>query len=392
MILRYSTPSLAVALVADCLQAGIGYTAILAAGLLSPAEAQQACPPGVQCGNENVWGSVGMLGRATARPDGTVSLRGGLGGATMRLGMEPVAHVSPVVPVFFGSESTLTAGVYVGVIEGRGITLTCWHAAKEGICAVGAERPEGVTKDKYGYDMAAVLTRPLDVPAAVLGPEASRGDTVSIIGYPGGRYGKHFGRVADYLRDGGSTGPWPDFSIDVASRGGDSGGAVLDGNGRLVGLLWGTASDGSQSSVAVSVRAIADFLRRIRLCLKGEGLADEAAPAPEASTGESSDLWLLIQQNAEAIAALAAVASVPGQPGQPGQPGADGQAFDVATLTNAQVEALRIRLGPISFRHINGITGETILPAEPVYLGQGYEFLQFPSDREHAGRLPRTTK
>lgn len=408
----FSARNLAVALV------------FLAAGLLSTEAAEPIWPLGVQsvgsqCGTENVWGSAGMLGRATVQPDGTVSLRGGLGGATMRLGMEPVQQNSPVVPVFFGSASTLTAGVYVGVIEGRGITLTCWHAAKHGVSAVGAERPEGITKDKYGYDMAAVLSRPLDVPIALLGPKPSPGDAVSIIGYPGGRYGKHSGRVADYLSDNGSTGPWPDFSIDVASRGGDSGGAVLDSDGRLVGLLWGTASDGSQCSVAVSAPAIADFLRRIQIMLAGKKNNREAGspcpPRPGVRGGETSpdvagrfdDLRLLIQQNAEAIAALAAVASVPGPTGLPGEdgqqgpqggkgdPGPQGErgpagipgplggkgdkgdtgaAFDVTNLTDEQIKALAAeiekRLKPFYVRHVDDVTGsETI---EAISLGEGF--------------------
>lgn len=79
-----------------------------------------------------------------------------------------------------------------------------------------------------------------------------------------------------------------------------------------------------------------------------------------------------------------------GTPGSDGQPGEPGPAFDVKVLTDADIEALAARLPAISFRHVNGDTGQVILPAEPVHLGQGYEFLQFPSNREKPGRLPHT--
>ena len=241
------------------------------------AEGQGPCPPGTQCATQSVQGSVGMFGRATAWQDGSMTLRGGLGGATMRVETPSVASAASVVPVFVGDDPTPTAGVYVGVIAGHGVTLTAWHAAKHGVRSAGGAEPIDIHFDKLGHDMAAVLSRPLNVPVIVLGPSANVGQVVTIIGYPGGRPRQHSGRVTGHCQpEAGQR--WGDLQIGVASSDGDSGGAVVDREGRLVGLLWGTASNGSASSVAVSVSAIADFLSRVQVMLAAKDRPDQAEP------------------------------------------------------------------------------------------------------------------
>lgn len=351
MILHYRIPSLIDVIVA---------LAIIVAGAFSDflvRTAEGAECVGGQCPNQSAWGSVGMFGRATARPDGSVTLRGGLGGASMRVGMEPAIHASCVLPVFFGSDPSPAAGVYVGVIEGRGITLTCWHAARHGVRCVGRERPVAITQDKYGYDMAAVLTRPLEVPVAILGAQARQGEEVTVIGYPGDRYGTHTGRVMGYFEIESGQ-PWGDLMIDASSSDGDSGGAVLNSSGQLVGLVWGTAADGSSSTAAVSGPAIADFLCRIQIMLAGEEPAEETALPIPGSSSSGCELAILVQQNAEAIAVLVATASVPGPQGEPGPPGKKGEtglqgkAFDIAALTDEQILALAFRLPPVRLQTI----------------------------------------
>ena len=307
--------------------------AILAAGMLCSALARTAegqgncCPPGTQCATQSVQGSVGMFGRATAWQDGSMTLRGGLGGATMRVDAAVASRNSSVVPVCVGSDPVPTAGVYIGVIAGHGVTLTAWHAAKHGVRSVGGGESLGIHFDKFGYDMAAVLSRPLDVPVAVLGSPAAIGQTVTIFGYPGGRPSKHSGRVTGYCQPESGQ-QWGDLQIGVASSDGDSGGAVVDANGQLVGLLWGTAAN---SSVAVSVGAIGDFLSRLQVILT----AAEPAPAPlplvpvqpptpapipptpaQPPTPDCEELRILIQKNVDAITALTALLKEPGPQGE----------------------------------------------------------------------------
>ena len=294
------------------------------------AEGQGPCPPGTQCATQSVQGSVGMFGRATAWQDGSMTLRGGLGGATMRVETPSVASAASVVPVFVGDDPTPTAGVYVGVIAGHGVTLTAWHAAKHGVRSAGGAEPIDIHFDKLGHDMAAVLSRPLNVPVIVLGPSANVGQVVTIIGYPGGLPRQHSGRVTGHCQpEAGQR--WGDLQIGVASSDGDSGGAVVDREGRLVGLLWGTASNGSASSVAVSVSAIADFLRRVKIMLAG-GQAEPkrlplvpVVPPVSESSPDCEELRILIQQNAAAIASMLECIAVPGPKGDTGERGLQGE-------------------------------------------------------------------
>jgi len=143
------------------------------------------------------------------------------------------------------------AGVYVGEIDGRGVTLTCRHI---GVVDVVKDQPViDIMHDKLGYDLLAVFTKPLDVPAIQIGETPSMGDMLTITGYPLGEPGRHDGPYS------GTSGR--SMVIGVASQGGDSGGAVTNDQGELVGLLWGTQKT---SSKAVPCGAIRAFIGRVR--------------------------------------------------------------------------------------------------------------------------------
>jgi len=282
----------------------------------------------------------------------------------LRAKLAPVVQQSCVVPVFFGTDPSPAAGVYVGVIRGRGVVLTCLHAAKHGVRAVSSVvagvTPIEIYRDRHGYDMVAVLVPPLDVPAATVGTAPPPGDMVEIVGYPLGRFGRHRGKVLGYFR--AETGRrWGDLSIDTASQDGDSGGAVLDSGGVLVGLLWGTRADGAAGSVAISAPAIANFLARLEITLGGSGTPpgpdEPGPPVPPVPAPNCDDLLALIEQNAQAIAALAAAAKVPGPPG----------VLDPAALTDEQVAALRLRLGHVRIPTVK--LGGTIIAETSAPLG-----------------------
>ena len=274
----------------------------------------------------------------------------------------PVVRASPVVPVLFGSDPVPAAGVYVGVIGGHGVTLTCWHAAKYGVRSVASEQPTDITRDKYGYDMVAVFTRPLNILVARLGQSPRPGDVVTIVGFPGGRYGSHAGRVAGYY-DAESGQSWGDLAVDVASEFGDSGGGVFDRGGQLVGLLWGDRIDGQAGSVAVSAPAIADFLERLWLRCETplvpvpetwEGLV----PAPPPPESPDTDLVAIRAELAALRELIAAIpAGVDGQDGHDGQDGADGSDGVSPTIDYAAVAAaVAPLLPPLKFQpvHMDG--------------------------------------
>ncbi len=302
------------------------------------------CPPGVDC---ETGCSIGVgIGVGVNRWQDIA-----------RRPLVPVVRNSFVVPVLVGTDPISAAGVYVGPIRGRGVVLTCFHVAALGVRSVAGVRPIEWHRDKYGYDLAALIVPPLDVPVVTLGKSLESGAPVEVIGYPLGRFGRQRGRITGrFLPMGGQS--LGSLKIDVVSQDGNSGGAVLDGNGALVGILWGTwDDDGSQGSAAVPVEAIADFLQRLEIVLSGEtGPVESVEPVipaplttPEPAT-DCNDLRALIQQNAEAIAALAAVARLPGEQGERGEPGLPGEspAIDYDTL----VEEVIKRLPPVRLQTV----------------------------------------
>ena len=308
-----------------------------------------ACPPSIR-------GSVGTFGRAWVEPDGSTVLRGGLGGASVEINQP----APTIVPVYFGGHSMPGAGVYVGVIRGKGVTLTCWHIAQDGIQRVGLAPCVSIYRDNHGYDLAAVVTEPLDIPVVRIGDYARQGTTVTICGRPLGRVLRRVARVVGYVVPGHGQ-HYGDLKLDVAVQPGDSGGAVFNGNGQLVGLVWGTASDGSGSSVAVPAPAIRDFLDRLKSTMAEEdaeaespplpGPATEPSPKEKPATKQYDELRELIQANAMAIAALAERAPMQGPGGPKGEPGK----FD---LTDEEVLRLVARFPPIRLETIKGEAGD----------------------------------
>lgn len=286
----------------------------------------------------------------------------------------PVVSASSVVPVLFGTDPTPGAGVYVGVIGGRGVTLTCWHAAKHGVASVASERPAEITRDQYGYDMAAVFTRPLNVPVARLGHPPRSGVTVTITGFPAGRYGSHTGRVVGYFNPESGQ-PWGDLKINVASRIGDSGGGVFLQAGPLVGLLWGNRSDDSTGSVAVPLPAIAAFLERLRLkyevsVIPSPPVTDSPPPSDDLAALRA-ELAELREQLTELRTAIAAI--------EPGRDGDDGDDGISPTIDNKAIaREVAKQLPPIYVRRLDVATNKE--KVEEIHLGEGFTILNFPPE------------
>lgn len=160
------------------------------------------------------------------------------------------------------------------------MTLTCQHVATEGILSAGGALQMEVTVDRDGYDLAAVFTEPLNVPAIEIGAAPLPGERLTITGYPMGRLASHSGRMTG--RAAPESGQrWGDILVDVPSQGGDSGGPVTGERGKLKGILWGTRPS---VSIITPVEAIVAFLDRlcVRHGARGGGIADlQEAPSFE---------------------------------------------------------------------------------------------------------------
>ena len=177
--------------------------------------------------------------------------------------------------------------------------------------------PLEIVRDQLGYDLAAVFTSPLSVPAATVGPAPSPDDAVTITGCPGGRIAAHVGKVLGYHPpDNGRQ--WGELAIGVGSHSGDSGGLVAC-RGLFVGLLWGTRSDGGPRSVAVPIPAIVDFLRRLRE--KYESLDPEPEDWEGLDQCPPCDLAELRAELAELRELIAAIQVIHGEDGEDGTAG-----------------------------------------------------------------------
>jgi len=293
-------------------------------------------------------------------------------------GWRAVATDSCVVPVFIRNDPHPCAGIYVGTIGGRGVTLTCLHAAEYGVTRVADAQPEEIRTDKFGYDMVAVFHRPLRRPAVVIATDVQQGESITVVGYPGGRLLRKVGRIIGWLAPGRH--PWGDMRTTVICSNGDSGGAILNSRGQLVGMVWGTSTS---DSAAISHLAVSDFICRLRVQFEqpAESPSDPAPdeisdppeeeplppiPVPDTRPTGWDELWELIEANAALIAANAAAirelseraavpgpvgpqgeAGSPGPPGLQGNPGPAGPPFDPAGLTDEQIKAIVARLPPI---------------------------------------------
>lgn len=157
---------------------------------------------------------------------------------------------------------SLQASAVAVVHRGRVRVVTNAHAV------VGADR---VTLDDGGSTTAARVGGALggrdavelwaDVaprgPLPATGPEPVEGSAVVVAGHPGGRYGVRDGHVVSVEPRADDGGTVPVLVLDVRAEPGLSGGAVLDGRGRVVGLVVAADPDTGQA-VAYPIAGVLD--------------------------------------------------------------------------------------------------------------------------------------
>ncbi len=111
----------------------------------------------------------------------------------------------------------------------------------------------------------ALLKLALDLPLLVPGPEPAFGDHVCALGNPFGLgLSLSCGVVSALRRTGAGFNPIEDFiQTDAAVNPGGSGGALLDGEGRLVGLVSAIFTKQSDANIGVNFAASRALVMRI---------------------------------------------------------------------------------------------------------------------------------
>lgn len=145
----------------------------------------------------------------------------------------------------------------------RDAVLTCNHLFSEGVGRITVCFADGRTfganllKQDRRADLAVLEIASCGVPAVPpAGADPPIGRTLIACGFGHGDFRTIRGTLLGY-----AAGPGPAmFELSGAARSGDSGGPVLDAQGRLVGVVWGT--DG-RVVVATSASAVTAFLRPV---------------------------------------------------------------------------------------------------------------------------------
>ena len=176
----------------------------------------------------------------------------------------PVRPVPGVVRVAnaVGSAMHLGSGVVVANFADRDVVLTCNHLFEEGVGRItvyfsgGRAFEANLLRRDRAADLAILEISPSGLKAIGLArANPGRGQRLTACGFGHGDFHAVRGTLLRYIGGEGGT---PTFELSGPARSGDSGGPILDEDGHLVGLLWGT--DG-RVTVATAVSAADAFLR-----------------------------------------------------------------------------------------------------------------------------------
>jgi hypothetical protein len=189
-------------------------------------------------------------------------------------------------------DGTTGSGTLVARGEAAGLVLTCAHlfdgaAANIAVTFTNGQRYAAtiVERDRAN-DLAALLIRRPDVePVAVCDSPAADPAVLTACGFgPNGQFGCVRGSAAGRATAAGAT--HPSLVLRGAVRPGDSGGAVLNASGQLVGVVWGQR-DGA--TYATCLRPILALLDRIA-GMGGRG-SRRAIPGDGSPGGSPSRDW-----------------------------------------------------------------------------------------------------
>jgi hypothetical protein len=181
-------------------------------------------------------------------------------------------------------DGTLGSGTLIDRDASTGLVLTCAHLFDGATGQIVVTLPQAgrfaarIIEIDRQNDLAAIsIRRPEAEPLQAAGDEPT--GLLTACGYgPAGVFRAIRGRITGHATIVGSS--VPSTIIAGAVRPGDSGGAVLNTSGQLVGVIWGQR-DGQ--TYATCGRIVREFLNRIRSKIVARPIADAnpSSPSPE---------------------------------------------------------------------------------------------------------------
>jgi len=188
--------------------------------------------------------------------------------------MDSVVTVLPIWPGYAHSDQTalppgmVPEGTAVAIRPG-GYLVTALHVVERAL-EITVRLPDGreVPARLAGSDSAtdlALLATGIDLPVLPGAPEPALGDPVCAIGNQFGLgLSVTCGVVSGLHRSGIGFNPVEDFvQTDAAVNPGASGGALVDGQGRLVGILSAIFTKASDANIGINFAASAALVQRV---------------------------------------------------------------------------------------------------------------------------------
>jgi hypothetical protein len=190
-------------------------------------------------------------------------------------GSTELAEVNPQLPAAAGhcritvGDGSAGSGTLVARTESGGLVVTCSHLFDRSTANIEVAFPDGqrfaariVERDR-AHDLAAlVIRRPEAAPVEVAGEDVllrTASGPLTACGFgPSGEFRCVRGEVVGQATPAGAV--YPSTVIRGAVRPGDSGGGVLNAEGRLVGVVWGQRDGLSYLSCG---RPLRELLERV---------------------------------------------------------------------------------------------------------------------------------
>ena len=188
-------------------------------------------------------------------------------GQTAQQGQRIHPAVVRIIATENSGASSAGSGTLIGVSGSLGLVVTNWHVVRDATGPIMVIFPDGFTstaevlRTDRDWDLAALaIDRPnvRPVPLATAAPRP--GELLAIAGYGTGQYRATVGQCTQYVSP---ASPWKKLPFEIVelsttARQGDSGGPILNRQGELAGVLFGSGGGNTMGSYCGRVRWFLD--------------------------------------------------------------------------------------------------------------------------------------